>query len=216
MSASPAKPVHPLLAKYLVQLATNPLRTKAITSGTLCFVQEILGSHLAGVPARPDKSAAAPVRALQSLHVNARAVKMGLFGLLVSAPLSHVLVSRLQQAFAGKTSPGAKLGQILANSLIIAPIQTAAFLASMAVINGSTSLDQIMKTVKAGFFSMIRVSWVVQPLSLAIAQKFIPMELWVPFFNAIQFTLGLYFNVKVKAAKLAALRREQEKRDGKP
>jgi len=32
-----------------------------------------------------------------------------------------------------------------------------AFLASMAIINGATTLDEVVKTVKAGFFSVIRV-----------------------------------------------------------
>lgn len=32
-----------------------------------------------------------------------------------------------------------------------------AYLASMAIINGATSVDEIIKTVKAGFFSVIRV-----------------------------------------------------------
>ena len=66
----------------------------------------------------------------------------------------------------------------------------------MAIINGATTLEEVIKTVKSGFFSVIRVcaflyirslsgmltntpnkiSWVVSPLSLTIAQKFIPVE----------------------------------------
>lgn len=37
-----------LLYKYLGQLASNPLRTKAITNATLNAVQEVLASFLAG------------------------------------------------------------------------------------------------------------------------------------------------------------------------
>jgi hypothetical protein len=93
--------------------------------GTLCFLQEVLGSNLAGVPSRPSKDAPAPVQALQSIHVDLKAFKMAVYGFLISAPVSHFLVSQLQKAFAGKTSPASKLGQIAANSLIVAPIQTA-------------------------------------------------------------------------------------------
>lgn len=49
---------------------------------------------------------------------------MALYGFLVSAPLGHVLVTALQRAFAGKTSTGAKVAQILASNLLVAPIQT--------------------------------------------------------------------------------------------
>ncbi|RXW19515.1 hypothetical protein EST38_g6334 [Candolleomyces aberdarensis] len=216
MSAPPAKKINPLLAKYLAQLALHPLRTKALTTGILCFLQEILGSKLAGVPIRAAKDSSPIVHALAAVSIDVKAFKMGLYGFLVSAPLSHYLVSQLQKAFAGKTSPAAKASQILANNLLVAPVQTAAFLSSMAVINGATSLPEIIKTVKAGFFSVIRIQWVVSPVSLLIAQKFIPVELWVLFFNAIQFTFGTYFNYRVKKLKLAALKKEKEKqRDDK-
>ncbi|KAF9056513.1 hypothetical protein BJ165DRAFT_1336499 [Panaeolus papilionaceus] len=215
MSAVPTKAPHPLLAKYLTQLAANPLRTKAYTTATLCFLQEILGSNLSGTPARVSKGASAPVRTLQSVHVDTKAVKMAIYGFLVSAPLSHYLVGLLQKAFAGKTSTGAKVAQIVASNLLISPIQASAYLSSMAIINGASSAQEVIKTVKAGFFSVIRISWMVSPLSMAIAQKFIPVELWVPFFNAVQFVLGTYFNMRVKQLRLAALRKEESERQKK-
>ena len=136
---SAAKSTHPLLLKYLTQLSHHPLRTKAITTGIfapnlvvlvanslpaiLCFLQEVLGSNLSGTPANVSKGALAIVRSLQSVHLNAKAIKMAIYGFLVSAPMSHILVGLLQKAFAGKTSPRAKVAQILANNLFVAPIQ---------------------------------------------------------------------------------------------
>lgn len=91
---------------------------------TLCFLQEVLGSNLAQVPApKPSKDAPSAMRALQSAHINMKAVKMAIYGFLVSAPLSHFLIGRLQKVFAGKTSTGAKIAQIVASNLFIAPIQ---------------------------------------------------------------------------------------------
>ncbi|KAG6841940.1 hypothetical protein C0991_005120 [Blastosporella zonata] len=199
MSTSQAKRAHPLLLRYLGELAANPLRTKAITTGTLCFLQEVLGSTLAGVPVkRASKNAPSVVHALAALNIDSKALKMAIYGFLVSAPLSHYLTGTLQKAFAGKTGTGAKIAQILANSLLVSPITSAVFLASMAVINGAKTIDEIIKTVKAGFFSVLR--------------------LWVPFFQCVQFTLGTFFNVRVKtqlriaAAKKAAQQKaEQEK-----
>ncbi|PPQ67060.1 hypothetical protein CVT25_005661 [Psilocybe cyanescens] len=212
---STSKGPHPLLVKYLAELALHPLRTKSITTGTLCFLQEVLGSNLAGTPVKVSKDSSHLVRVLARAHVDTKAVKMAIYGFLVSAPLSHVLIGLLQRAFAGKTSVQSKIAQILASSLLISPIQTSAFLGSMAIINGATSLDEVVKTVRAGFFSVIRISWVVSPLSMSIAQKFIPVDLWVPFFNAIQFVLGTYFNVRVKQLKLAAARKEKLDREAK-
>lgn len=196
---------NPLLVKYLNQLSHHPLRTKAVTTGILCFLQEILGSTLAGAPVqRPAKDAPYVLHALARLHVDVKALKMALYGFLVSAPLSHNLTGALQKAFLGKTGAAARIGQILANSLLIAPVTTATYLASMAVINGAKTMDEVVKTIKAGFWPVIRISWVVSPLTLLVAQRFVPLELWVPFFNSVQFVLGTLFNMRVKQMKLAA------------
>lgn len=97
----------------------------AILSATLCFLQEVLGSNLARSPVkRPAKSSPFLVKVLANAHVDVKALKMALYGFLISAPISHILVGALQKAFAGKTSAKAKIAQILANNLLIAPIQT--------------------------------------------------------------------------------------------
>ncbi|KIJ68593.1 hypothetical protein HYDPIDRAFT_173274 [Hydnomerulius pinastri MD-312] len=211
---SPKAPINPLLAKYLVQLATNPLRTKSFTSATFSFLQEVIGSNAAGLPPSPtSKDASALSKALARAHIDSKAIKMALYGFFVSAPLGHFLVGLLQKAFAGKVGLKYRIGQLLASNLLIAPIQTAAFLSSMAVINGAKSVEDVIRTVKGGFFSVIRVTWIVSPLSMTIAQQFIPIELWVPFFNMIQFTLGTIFNIKVKKMRLAAAKKEAEERE---
>jgi len=85
----------------------------------------VLSSHLAGVPARRQPARDAPLylHVLARTKVTMRAVKIALYGLLVSGPFSHVLVGELQKAFAGKTGRASKLGQIFASNLIISPIQ---------------------------------------------------------------------------------------------
>lgn len=86
----------------------------------------MLGSHIAGVPPkRAPKTAPFLFRLLAQYHFDAKALKMALYGFFVSAPLSHVLVGALQRAFAGKTGLSARIGQILASNLLVAPVQTA-------------------------------------------------------------------------------------------
>jgi len=134
---------------------------------------------------------------------------MGAYGAFVAAPLSHYLVGFLQNVFAGKTSATAKVAQILASNIFVAPIQTIAYLASMAVINGAKSLEDIKRTVKGGFVPLIRITWVASPLTMIFAQKFLPVELWVPFFNFVQFILGTYFNTKIKLLRIAAAKKAE-------
>ncbi|EEP80071.1 conserved hypothetical protein [Uncinocarpus reesii 1704] len=200
------------LAKaYIKQLQSNPLRTKMLTSGSLFGLQELLASWIAH-----DRSK-------HGHYFNSRIPKMAVYGAFISAPLGHFLIGILQRVFAGRTSLKAKILQILASNLInrfklliaildaaqISPIQNVIYLASMAIIAGARTFHQVRATVKAGFFRVMKVSWVVSPLSLAFAQKFLPEQTWVPFFNIVGFIIGTYINAHTKKKRLEALRRKQ-------
>ena len=58
----------------------------------------------------------------------------------------------------------------------------------MAIIAGAKTIHQVHATWKAGFWSVMKVSWITSPLALAFAQKFLPEHTWVPFFNIISFS----------------------------
>ncbi|KAH8120220.1 hypothetical protein DFH11DRAFT_1558931 [Phellopilus nigrolimitatus] len=201
-----------LLAAYVTQLTTHPLRTKSITAASLCFIQEVLASHIAKTPVqRPPKTATGVAHALAYAKVDVKALKMALYGFLVSAPLGHVLIGTLQRIFAGRTGTRARVAQILCSNLLVAPIQSTVYLASMAIVNGAKSVDDVVRTVKSGFMSVMRMTWTISPLSIIFAQTFIPQELWVPFFNLIGFVLGTYFTVRVKKARLEAEKAKKAK-----
>lgn len=92
---------------------------------SFAFLQEVIGSHAAGLPPKPTpKDASALSQALARAHIDTKAFKMALYGFFVSAPLGHFLVGLLQKAFAGKTGLKYRLAQLLASNLLIAPIQT--------------------------------------------------------------------------------------------
>jgi hypothetical protein len=79
----------------------------------------------------------------------------------------------------------------------------------MAVIAGARTFHQVRATVRAGFWPVMKVSWITSPLALAFAQQFLPQETWVPFFNTIAFVIGTYVNAHTKKKRLAALRRKR-------
>jgi len=114
----------------------------------------------------------------------------------------------LQRVFAGRTSLKAKILQILTSNLLVAPIQNAVYLVAMAIIAGARTFHQVRATVRAGFWPVMRVSWITSPVCLAFAQAFLPQETWVPFFNLVAFVIGTYINSHTKKKRLAALRRK--------
>jgi hypothetical protein len=89
----------------------------------------------------------------------------------------------------------------------------------MAIIAGARTFHQVHATWKAGFMPVMKVSWIVSPLTLAFAQKFLPEHTWVPFFNIVAFAIGTYVNSVTKKKRLAALRKrhqEESRRDDYP
>lgn len=63
----------------------------------------------------------------------------------------------------------------------------------------------------------MRVSWITSPICLAFAQKFLPENVWVPFFNIVSFVIGTYINTITKRKRLAALRKKHfAEQGGKP
>ncbi|KAG8781415.1 hypothetical protein FRC16_002858 [Serendipita sp. 398] len=183
-------------------------------SGVLCFLQEVLANHIAGVPIPSSKNAPAHERALAAAKVNARALNMAAYGFFISAPMNHVLIGGLHKMFAGRTSGRDKLLQLLVSNLFIAPAQASVYLASMAVIGGARSVDAIKATVLKGFLPMLKILWVSSPTATLFAQNFLPAELWVPFFNVVSLAIGTFFSVKVKKMQLAVARkRKPENRD---
>ncbi|KAF3770273.1 hypothetical protein M406DRAFT_354352 [Cryphonectria parasitica EP155] len=172
------------------------MRTKMLTAGTLAGAQEFIASWLA-----KDRNK-------NGNYFTSRVPKMAAYGAFVSAPLGSLLIWLLQKVFAGRTSLRAKILQILASNLVIAPIQNSVYLVAMAIIAGARTYHQVRATVRVGFWKVMRVSWITSPICLAFAQKFLPENTWVPFFNLVSFVIGTYINTVTKRKRLAALRKK--------
>lgn len=78
----------------------------------------------------------------------------------------------------------------------------------MALIAGAKTFRQVKATVRVSFWKVMRVSWITSPICLAFAQKFLPENAWVPFFNLVSFVIGTYINTVTKKERLAALRKK--------
>jgi peroxisomal membrane protein 2 len=57
---------------------------------------------------------------------------------------------------------------------------------------------------------VLRASWISSPLTLAVAQAFIPEHAWVPFFSLVAFFAGTYNNYAVKKRRQLAAARDKK------
>ncbi|GAA5995179.1 hypothetical protein JCM5350_001862 [Sporobolomyces pararoseus] len=211
---TPSKQINPVLASYLQHLATRPVLTKSITSGTLSLLSEIIAGHVAGSPpaalSPKERTGIPPIDFLKRNH---KALKLAAYGFFISAPLGHAMLAILQKVFAGKTSARSKLAMIISSNVFISPIQQSVYIAAMALINGATSPEAILKAWKMSFWPVMRLTWVVSTLSMATAQKFLAPELWVPFFASVGASVGCFINVQAKKKALIARAKAQAARD---
>ncbi|KAJ3219142.1 hypothetical protein HDU67_002475 [Dinochytrium kinnereticum] len=181
MSETIETPTITLWDRYLHGLRTQPVLTKAATAATLNGLQEIIASQATGG------------------KIDSKAAKMAAYGFFISGPLGHHLYAALEKAFEGKSGAGWSILKLLASNLVVAPIQNSVYLFAMALIAGQNA-QQAVKTVQARLFSVMKTTWVVFPVVQAFAFKFLAPPVWLPFFNLVAFTIGLYINIMTKLA----------------
>ncbi|KAG1142858.1 hypothetical protein G6F37_001280 [Rhizopus arrhizus] len=174
------------LAWYLSHLAVDPLRTKACTSGLLSGFQELTAQKLSGAK-KLDK----------------RVIEMACYGLFISGPLAHFLYEIMNKVFAGKSGPKVKIGQLLFSNLLISPIMNSVYLTAMSIIAGVRSPAKLKANIKTGLLPMQKISWIISPLTLLVAQNMLPPTTWVPFFNLVAFVFGTYINTMVKRKSIS-------------
>lgn len=62
----------------------------------------------------------------------------------------------------------------------------------MAIIAGVHEPAKLKANIKNGLLPMQKVSWIISPLSMLFAQRFLPPTTWVPFFNFVAFRKFLF------------------------
>jgi len=92
----------------------------------------------------------------------------------------------------------------------VVPIQVFVLVTVQAIVRGAKTWEEVKTAVKRAFFPVLRVASVSSPLSMLVAQNFLPPELWVPWFNIVAFTLGTTFNVIAKRKLLKAVGGKKE------
>lgn len=197
-----------LNAQYLAYLIKYPLLTKSITSGVFSGLNETVASVLT------NEFQETKVAGIKIKHVfTQKLLTMIIYGSCIATPISHYMYFIINnKIFKGPLTKSGKILQILTSLSTVTPTLAACFVSWIALINnyklpkGSINpiaeLNKIVAIVRAGlkkgYFGVLKSSLVTSSVALVIAQKFVPPELWVVFFNVVYFFLGTYQNTKLK------------------
>lgn len=207
-------PLMSLNTRYLECLAQYPLLTKSVTAGILAAINELVASGASGEYQQTTISAFGKSRTLK--HVFSRkTVQMVVYGGLVATPLSHYLYNVLNRVFKGKLGPVMKAVQILVSLCTVSPTLSAAFVSWVSLINNyhpkssNVALEArrvfhiVSSGLKQNFWRVYRGSAQTSMVAIAIAQAFLPLELWVVFFTVVFFVLGTIQNTRFKVSQRA-------------
>ncbi|KAM0755253.1 hypothetical protein T439DRAFT_353191 [Meredithblackwellia eburnea MCA 4105] len=208
-----------VLAAYSRNIESRPILTKSLTSATLYFISERVAAAVAykgreaGAESKKNGKRTGPSDVLaKSWRKNEQAVKLAAYGALLAAPIDHYLYNLLDKVFEGKTSKRWKVAMIAASNLTILPLQNAIYLAVMTIIDGGRSRAAIFGTLKENFLPVMQLTSIISTLSMVIAQGFVPVDLWVPFFTVIAACVDTVVNIQTKQAALAAAKRDNEEK----
>lgn len=211
-----------LNTKYCKQLKSKPLTTKAITLVFFALLNEQLASFFAG-EIKKFKFKLYPTNLNISLPhtLTTRVPLMGLFALLVNAPLTHYGYKIIQKLVPLPLTPRKKFLQICLSTGILTPIFCACFVSWIGFINNLSTIKNkfqndsnsilkklknslkfisiiILSSLKSSFVKVASTSIVTSPIFMILAQKFIIPEAWTVFFAFCYFIVGTYNNTKVK------------------
>lgn len=201
--------------QYLVYLAKYPLLTKLVTAGFFNCLNEIVATAISG----DFKETTVHLfgQKITIKHVfSPKILQMMFYGLCIATPISHNLFGILNKVFAGQLSPLMKLAQIAASLLTVTPVLSAVYVLWLSLINGykrqscdpKKELSSAGRVVKFGlknnFWNLYKTSATTTAISVAVAQKYLPPQLWVIFFTVVYFVVGTTQNTrfKLKARKL--------------
>ena len=173
---------------YTRCLVSQPCLTKALTTAVLNTVEEYSAQRLSC-----QHGSHAPIN-------TTRIMKMALYGLLLSGPLSHHLYRMLEEMLGHHVGTAAAILKILASNFVLAPIQNLVYVVALGVIS-RFSADEMDAHVRSTFWPIMKQTWLVFPLVSAVAQYFVPPQLHTPFYSLTALVFGVYCNLMSRSQK---------------
>ncbi|XP_018411005.1 PREDICTED: peroxisomal membrane protein 2 [Nanorana parkeri] len=181
-------PLHTLLLRtYLQLLHSRPVLTKALTSGILSALGNLLSQNIE--QRRKFKSSAGNVDLVALLRFAA-------YGLFFTGPLSHYFYLFLEQVIPSSI-PMAGLRRLLLERLIIAPAFLLLFFVVMNFLEGK-GVNSLNKKLKDSYWSTLKMNWKVWTPFQFINVNYIPVQFRVLFANAVAFFWYTYLSTTRK------------------
>lgn len=174
------------LQQYLLQLQNHPLRTKAITAGTLTGVSDIVSQKLTGI---------------QKLQLKRVLLKV-LFGFAYLGPFGHFLYILLDKIFKGKKDTKTIAKKVVVEQLTSSPLNTIVFMLYYGLVIEGRPWRDVKPKIKKEYLPVQYTAWMFWPIVGWLNHQHIPQQFRVIFINFVGFAWGIFLNLRVRSKSL--------------
>ncbi|KAL6767939.1 hypothetical protein ACKKBF_B37180 [Auxenochlorella protothecoides x Auxenochlorella symbiontica] len=175
--------------RYLYGLHYHPIKTKAVTAGTLAALADLVSQRIAGAGSIKWR----------------RTALLALYGLLYSGPCSHFWQYYLEKLFPDKQDPLRIVKKVVVDQLVYAPFQNVVVLAYLAKVVEGLPLVATIAKLKVQWPTVQAMGWRFWPLAQYINQKYFPLQLRVMWLNIVAFLWGIFIMVSSRSSPLPAV-----------
>lgn len=169
--------------KYLIQLQTHPLRTKAITAGCLAGCSDIVAQKISGI------------KNLQSR----RLILIMLYGLVYAGPFGHFLHKLMDIIFRGKKGNKTVAKKVLLEQLTSSPWNNMFFMMYYGLVVEGRPWGFVKNKVRKDYPSVQLTAWKFWPMVGWINYQYMPLQFRVLFHSFVASCWAIFLNLKARS-----------------
>ncbi|KAI8822008.1 uncharacterized protein EV422DRAFT_525280 [Fimicolochytrium jonesii] len=175
------RPILRAWKRYLELLEEKPLQTKALSAGAIAVAGDVIAQKIDTSPDHPNWDPK-------------RTARLGLYGMALSAPLTHGWYKVLDKRLGVGMDLTTSLKKVAADQVLAAAPFTALFFVCNSAMEGASG-KEIKHRLETNLWPTLKANWAVWPAALAINFRYVPFKLRVLVVNILGLGWGTYLSV---------------------
>lgn len=172
--------------KYLIQLQAHPLKTKAITSGVLAGVSDLVAQKISGI---------------KKLQLR-RLFLIMLYGFAYGGPFGHFLHKLMDTIFKGKKDTKTTAKKVLLEQLILSPWNNFLFMTYYGLVIEGRPWNLVKSKVRKDHPAIQLAAWKFWPIVSWINYQYMPLQFRVLFGSFVGSCWAIFLNLKARSAAI--------------
>ncbi|XP_042513400.1 peroxisomal membrane protein PMP22-like [Macadamia integrifolia] len=169
--------------RYLLQLQSNPLRTKAFTSGFLAGCSDAIAQKISGA---------------KKLQLR-RLLLIMLYGLVYAGPLGHFFHKMMEKIFKGKKGNKTTAQKVLLEQVTISPWNNFLFMAYYGLVVEGRPWNLVRTKIRKDWPIVQLTAYKFWPVVAWVNYQYMPLQLRVLFTSFVASCWAVFLNLKARS-----------------